>query len=30
MDGVYDSRDIFRYLESKNIIPVIKVRKKSF
>ena len=29
MDGAYDSRDIFRYLESKNIIPVIKVRKNS-
>ena len=29
MDGAYDSRDIFRFLESKNIIPVIKVRKNS-
>ncbi len=29
MDCAYDSRDIFRYLESKNIIPVIKVRRNS-
>ncbi len=29
MDCVYDSRNIFRYLESKNIIPVIKVRRNS-
>ncbi len=29
MDGAYDSRDIFRYLESKSIIPVIKVRRNS-
>lgn len=28
-DGAYDSRDIFRYLDSKGIEPVIKVRKNS-
>ena len=29
MDGAYDSRDIFRYLEARGIIPVIKVRRNS-
>ena len=29
MDGAYDSKEHFRYLDSKNIIPVIKVRENS-
>jgi hypothetical protein len=29
MDGAYDSREIFRYLEARGIIPVIKVRRNS-
>ena len=29
MDGAYDYREIFRYLESRGIIPVIKVRRNS-
>ena len=27
MDDVYDSKEIFRYLEARGIIPVIKVRR---
>ena len=27
MDGAYDSRDVFRYLEVRGIMPVIKVRR---
>ncbi len=29
MDGAYDSREIFKYLEERGIIPVIKVRRNS-